>query len=196
MTSASCASDAGCGVCERCGTGGTCEIGPRGGCAAATTGASKLGIATKGFLKATVSVWWRGAVPAVDPTTSDDLGICLYQPMSGTPHRILKAVAPAGGTCGTQPCWSGTFATRLKYRDVAGTPDGVQKALVTSTRIAMKATGHNLITSAQGVPDPISLNPFAPPVTLQVHASNGACTTATFGTNRVVKPGKFKGKSD
>ena len=135
-------------------------------------------------------------MPAVDPTTSDDLGICLYQPMSGTPHRILKAVAPAGGTCGTRPCWSGTFATRLKYRDVEGTPDGVQKALISSTRVAMKATGHNLITSAQGVPDPISLNPFSPPVTLQVHAKNGTCTTATFGANRVVKPGRFKGKSD
>jgi hypothetical protein len=116
--------------------------------------------------------------------------------MLGTPHRILKAVAPAGGTCAGRPCWSGTFATKLKYRDADGTPDGVESALISGTNLTMKAKGHNLITSAQGVPDPISLNPFTPPVTLQVHASNGACTTATFGANRVARPGKFSGRSD
>jgi hypothetical protein len=195
-TSASCASDAGCGLCERCGTGGTCEIGSRSGCAAAATGASKLAVRTNGVVQASVAVSWRGAVPAVDPTTSDDIGICLYQPIGATPHRILKAVAPAGGTCGSQPCWSGTFATRLKYRDGDRTPDGVKRALIDGAKLTMKADGHNLITSAQGVPDPISLSPFAAPVTLQVHASNGACTTATFDANRVVKPGRFKGKSD
>jgi uncharacterized delta-60 repeat protein len=191
-SSPSCATDADCGVCDRCGTGGTCEIGQRSGCTVAGTKAAQLAVAEKGFKNAGVSLSWKGTVPAVDPVASDDIGICLYQ----TGRRIVEVVAPAGGVCRSKPCWTGSFATKLKYRDPDGTPHGVRTASITGGIVKMKAKGLNLAGSPQGLPDPLTLGPLSSPVVLQVHASNGECVAATFDTMRTAKPGRFKGKSD
>ncbi len=190
-TAPACTSDADCGVCERCGGGGTCEIGARSGCAVATTNAAKLRMTTN-LLKSSLVLSWTGTVPAVDPTTTDDVAVCIFQ----TGRRILKAVAPAAGLCDGVPCWSGSFATKLKYKDKAGTPHGIRAAVITGKKIAIKAKGRELATSPQGIPDAITLGPTAPPFVLQVHGSNGACASATFGTTRFARPTKFKGKSD
>jgi hypothetical protein len=191
-TSQTCATDADCDLCERCGTGGTCEIGQRSGCAVAATNASHLAVSEKGYKRAALILSWKGTVPAVDPTASDDIGICLYQ--GG--RRTLEAIAPAGGTCRSKPCWTGTFATKLKYKDPDGTPHGVRTASITSGVVKMKAKGLNLAGSPQAVPDPLTMGPLSFPVILQVQASNGACVAATFDTMRISKPGRFKGKSD
>jgi hypothetical protein len=108
----------------------------------------------------------------------------------------VEAVAPADGVCRSKPCWTGSFATELKYKDPDGTPHGVRTASITSGIVKMKAKGVNLAGSPQGLPDPLTLGPLSSPVVLQVHASNGACVAATFDTMRTAKPGRFKGKSD
>lgn len=191
-TSPSCATDVDCGLCDRCGAGGTCEIGQRNGCTVAATKAAKLAITEKGYRNALVSLSWKGTVPAVDPVASDDIGICVYQ----AGRRIVEAVAPAGGVCRSKPCWTGSFATKLKYKDPDGTPHGVRTASVTSGLVKMKAKGFNLAGSPQGLPDPLTLGPSSSPVVLQVHASNGACVAATFDTMRTANPARFRGKSD
>ena len=191
-TSPSCTTDTDCGVCDRCGTGGTCEIGQRNGCTVAATKAAQLAVTAKGFKNSLLSLSWKGTVPAVDPVASDDIGICLYQ----AGHRIVEAVAPADGVCRSKPCWTGSFATKLKYKDPDGTPNGVRTASITSGIVKMEAKGVNLSGSQLGLPDPLTLGPLSSPVVLQVQASNGACVAATFDTMRTAKPGRFKGKND
>jgi uncharacterized delta-60 repeat protein len=191
-TSPACASDTDCQLCERCGNGGTCEVGRRNGCTVAATKASQLSITQNGYKNAVLGVSWKGVVPTVDPVASDDIGICVYQ----TGRRIVEAVAPAGGVCRSKPCWAGSFATKLKYKDPDRTPDGIRTVSITSGIVKMKATGVNLSGSPQGLPDPLTLGPLSSPVVLQVQASNGACVAATFETMRTARPGRFKGKSD
>jgi uncharacterized delta-60 repeat protein len=194
-TGSACASDADCGVCERCGGGGTCEIGARSSCAVAAPKKAKLTVVTKGTLaKWSLALSWKGAVPALDPTTTDDVAVCLFQ----ADQRVVKAVAPAGGLCGGVPCWSGTFATKLKYQDKAGTPHGIRTAAITPAKIALKAKGVELAFSPQGLPDASFLGGVAPvpPVVLQVHGSNGACAAATFDSKRKYHSGRFSGTSD
>src|SRR5262249_1009410 len=191
-TSPACATDADCAVCDRCGTGSTCEIGQRNGCTVAATKAARLAITQKGFRNTRLSLSWQGSVPAVDPVASDDIGICLYQ----AGRRIAETVAPAGGVCRSKPCWTGSFATGLKYQDPDGTPNGIRTASITSGIIKMKSKGVNLAGSQLGVPDPLTLGPLSSPVVLQVHGSNGACVAATFDTMRTVTLGRLKGKSD
>jgi uncharacterized delta-60 repeat protein len=191
-TSPSCATDADCDLCDRCGTGGTCEIGQRNGCTVAATKGAQLGITEKGFKNSRLSLSWKGTVPAVDPVASDDVGICVYH----LGRRIVEAVAPAGGVCRSKPCWTGSFATKLKYQDPDGTPNGVLTESITSGIVKVKAKGVNLSGSSQGLPDPLTLGPLGSPVVLQVHASNGACLAATFDTMRTVTPARFKGKSE
>ena len=191
-TSPSCATDVDCGLCDRCGAGGTCEIGQRNGCTVAATKGAQLAVTEKGYKNTRLSLSWKGTVPAVDPVASDDIGICVYQ----AGRRIVEAVAPADRVCRSKPCWTGSFATKLKYKDPDGTPHGVRTASITSGIVKMKAKGGNLAGSPQGLPDPLTLGPSSSPVVLQVHASNGACVAATFDTMRTAKPGRFKGKSD
>jgi len=134
---------------------------------------------------------WRGSVPSFDPTMSDDVGICLYH---GS-NRILKAVVPAGGMCGTSPCWTGA-APDFTYLDTEGTPDGVRKMKVIADAITANAAGPGLDSTSQGVPNPVGLGEGGPPVVLQLHTGNSACVEATFDTDRHITASAFSGRSD
>jgi hypothetical protein len=120
------------------------------------------------------------------------VGVCLYQ----SDRRVLKAVAPAAGTCGTAACWTSGAPGEFEYRDREGTPDGIDKLLVDAGRIKLSAAGLELATSAQGVPDPAGLGPFSNAVTVQVHAGNGACVEATFDTGRRATSQRLSAKND
>src|SRR4029078_6786391 len=78
-TAPACTSDADCDVCERCGSGGTCEIGARSGCAVAATNAAKLLVRSRGFGSNGLALLWKGAVPARDTTTTDNIRVWLSQ---------------------------------------------------------------------------------------------------------------------
>ena len=190
-TSAPCTTDADCGVCERCG-GSTCEIGQRSACAAAGPDAARITILHVGFRRALVKLAASGTVPAFDPTTTDDMGVCAYQ----NGRRILKLVAPAGGLCAGVPCWTGTFASGLEYDDPDATPDGIRRAQVSGTGVKLLAKGQELMTSAQGVPDTLTLGPLGPPLLVQVHAGNGTCSESTYDSARKISPTRFLGRSE
>ena len=108
-------------------------------------------------------------------------------------QRILKALAPAGGTCDGSPCWSSTGPDAFEYLDDGLTPNGIRRIRIDGETIKLLARGEELATSAQGVPDTLLLGvPPAPPVVLQVHAGNGACAEAIFDTDRRAAPRTFK----
>src|SRR5262249_9984705 len=102
-----CITNADCGPCESCGVASACVFGPRLSCPHATGGA-KINIQYNPFTGDLdgyrIRFSWRGATPlGFDPTTTDDVGLCLY--LEG--KRALRAIAPAGGLCAGVPCWRG-----------------------------------------------------------------------------------------
>ena len=59
-----------------------------------------------------------------DPTTMSHYVLCIYDASSLT----MSAQAPAGGTCGTRPCWrTWKLAGGFKYVAKAATPPGLRK---------------------------------------------------------------------
>jgi uncharacterized delta-60 repeat protein len=190
--SALCAVDGDCATCERCGSGGSCEIGPRAACTNAAARKAQLAFRHTFGRGDGLKLVWRGAVPVFDPTVSDDVGVCLYH----DGRRILKAVAPAAGTCGSEPCWTDDGGGEFSYGDRAQTPDGIRRLTVDPGRIKVKAKGLELTTSAQGVPNPTTVGPPGPAVVAQVHAGNGACVEATFDTQRRISGKRFAAKND
>ena len=190
-SSPACTSDADCGVCERCGAGSSCEIGERSGCTSAAPGKARLMFRREDGGGDRLRFQWRGSVPTFDPTTSDDVGVCMYD----AGRRILKAVAPAGGTCDALPCWTGS-GSDFGYDDSDRTPDGIRHISIASDRLKVLADGNELTTSPQGLPSPPFLAIPGPPVLVQVHAGNGACIEASFDSHRRVTGTRFAARSD
>jgi uncharacterized delta-60 repeat protein len=190
-SSAPCIADADCASCERCDTG-FCVAGSRSGCTPAPSAGARLKIKNKSYLaKSKLALKWAGTVPSFDPTASDDVGICVFH----DGDRIVKAVAPAGGTCGTSPCWTGA-APNFSYSDSERTPDGVRLVKAKANGIKATAAGPELDLSSEGVPETSGLSSFGPPVLLQVQTGAGACVEATFTAGRRVTASSFSGKSD
>jgi uncharacterized delta-60 repeat protein len=173
----SCTSDGDCGACESCGAAGACVFGARSTCVASTGGARfKLATPYAKRDRHAVSLQWRGPTPLdVDPTTSDDVGLCLY--LEG--RRVLKTVAPAGGLCQGKPCWTGGGARGFAYKDRDLTPDGVAKIRLTAAKAQFDARGVNLVTTMHGLPHPGVVASY-PSMLAQVQAGNGRCLQATF----------------
>jgi len=139
---------------------------------------------------------WTGSVATAkadfgDPVTTTGYELCLYDRTGGTPTLRLSAVAPAGGTCGARPCWTG-MATGFLYVDPALTPDG----LATISLRAAGAGGAKLSIQGKGTNLPLSGLPLTPPVTVQLSAVSGLCWDAVYSAPIVNNAGSFKAKSD
>jgi hypothetical protein len=175
-------SDGDCGACESCGTAGACVFGARSTCVASTGGARfKLATPYAKPARHAVSLQWRGPTPLdLDPTGSDDVGLCLY--LEG--RRVLKVVAPAGGLCQGKPCWTGGGAAGFTYKDRELTPDGVAKIRLTAKKAQFDARGTNLITTMHGLPHPGVIASY-PSMRAQVQAGNGQCLQATFSDFKI-----------
>ncbi len=68
-----------------------------------------------------------------NPLTSTRYSLCVYDETGGVPSLVLGSQAPAGGTCGSKPCWKAT-ASGFRYQNKSGLPDGIK-------RISLNATG-------------------------------------------------------
>ena len=181
-----CTGDQDCGMCEHCDGSGSCAIGSRAGCTAAKAGGAKLRIKNEGYRGASkLALKWRGTAPSFDPTSSDDVGICIYH----YGERIAKVVAPADGDVGGG-------RTELFVSGATGTPDGSTKMKVTASVITPSPSRpRGRLDVARRAPLS-SLSEFGPPVLLQLHLGDNACVEATFNTNRHVRRSSFTGRSD
>jgi hypothetical protein len=175
-----------CGPCESCDTGGGCLAAPRTSCRASTEPfRSKVLVkdSTPDDVDKLIWKWIKGEATTTgdfgDPLSSDDYAFCLFD-QSGL---VMSAAVPAGGTCGTKPCWKALSGKGYKYVDKEGTPDGVTKLLLRSggaglAKVILKGKGANLDMPSL----PLTLN-----VTAQVQGANGECWTTIhtpLGTSR------------
>ena len=120
--------------------------------------------------------WVRGAATAPgdfgDPFASDAYALCIYDATG----RKLEALVPAGGTCGTEPCWKPTSRGDIVYADRAASADGVRKM-----RLHPDTDGEAKVTLAgRGERLDLPVLPLAPPVRAQLHASHGQCWEIRF----------------
>ena len=112
--------------------------------------------------------WTGGPTTAEDfgdPTSATSYALCVYD---GSGVR-LSLVIPAGGTCGTRPCWKST-ASGFRFGDAAAA-GGVHSATLVATaagtgRIAVRGKGGSL---------PVPALPLTMPVRVQLRRS-GAST--------------------
>ena len=128
--------------------------------------------------------------PRTDPL---DYVVCLYD-QGGL---RLDATAPAGGTCGTSPCWKRTASLKLIYTDKLLDPDGLRKVVLKpgltagKAKITVKGKGPNL-----GMP----ALPLTTPVRMQILRRVGQftqfCWDASFGTSTRNDGERFSARSD
>jgi len=137
-----------------------------------------------------------------DPVASDDYALCLYDE-SGAPTLVFDAAVPAGGTCGTRPCWRASGkppgAKGFKYKNKERTPEGIQKLVLKpriegKAKVVVKGGGPNLSAGAFGLP-PL---PLPLPARLQLQGPSGACWEAVYSLAGVTTnvATAFGGKAD
>jgi hypothetical protein len=133
-----CGGATGCAACETCGPGGACIVAPHPTCHARISGRTPLRIVNRVTSDDRDLVSWRtggeftGTLGFSAPTEAEpgnDYTLCLYDESGGPPTLLFDAVAPAGGTCGTGPCWKPTpncsgATCGYTYNDKDSTPDG------------------------------------------------------------------------
>jgi hypothetical protein len=185
-----------CTPCETCVPGVGCEEVPRTDCFVATEPLrSKILVkdTTPDTVDKVIWKWIRGeAVAPTDfgnPLALHDYAFCLYD----TTGIVMEASIPAGGTCGTKPCWKELNGKGFKYVDKEGTPGGINKLLLKSgtaglSKVILKGKGDNLV-----MPDlPLTLN-----VQAEVRG-NGMCwsTLHTPGATSRNDDGQFKSKDE
>jgi hypothetical protein len=129
------------------------------------------------------SKWAKG-----EATTNLDFGdpvngstgyvLCIYDE-TANPQPRLFATAPAGGTCGSKPCWKLT-KTGFKYNDRGLDPDGISK-IVLRAGAASKAKA---LVRGKGANLGMFSLPTTPTVTVQLMRSDnlGICWDAEFST--------------
>jgi hypothetical protein len=84
----------------------------------------------------------------------------------------MSATAPAGGLCGSKPCWQ-TTTSALLYKDRDRTPDGIASLTLRTSLIPGKA---RFILNAKGVNLGVpALGSLASPVTVQLRSATGPC---------------------
>jgi len=126
-----------------------------------------------------------------NPAATASYQLCLYDQTGGSPTLRLAAVAPAGGTCGSLPCWLAS-TTGFQYADPALTSDGL-------ARILLKAGppgATKLLVQGRGPRLPRPVLPLTPPVTVQLSTGSGACWDAVYTKPITNDAANFKAKSD
>jgi hypothetical protein len=130
---------------------------------------------------------WRwvngGATTLADfgnPVAGDDLTFCVFDRSRATPSLLFRANAPAGGTCGTRPCWTGN-GKNFRFKNPAGAPDGVISLALTpglagKSKITLKAKGTALSERPFGLPTPS----LPVPLTAQLQSKSGQCWEASY----------------
>ena len=177
---------------NQCDGAGACGVGaPQSGCRAALS--SQLAIKkndddTKNKL---LWKWLKGDATTLaelgDPTATTTYTLCVY---AGTTSAFLgKTDIPPGAS------WSAVSDKGFKLKDATGTPDGIQKATLTSgaedkAKILVKGKGANLPGLLAGT--------LPLPVTAQlVNDANGVCYEGVYDSADVKKNdgAQFKAKA-
>ncbi|MFN8544646.1 MAG: DNRLRE domain-containing protein [Candidatus Binatia bacterium] len=143
--------------------------------------------------------WLKGAATTLaelgDPTTATDFHLCVYDASVGT-QPLMTMALPAGGTCGTRPCWKGLNGKGFKRKNAAPyLPDGDQSSVF---KVATAGKG-NMQVKGRDVNLPLPGLPLTAPVTVQLRnglGTAGTCWSATFSAPVKNTAEEFKAKGD
>lgn len=136
--------------------------------------------------------WKKGAATPFsdlgDPRSSNDWSLCVYGPGG----LVFEAEAPAGGVCGTVPCWKPVQNVGFTYKSKDGAPDGLTTLVIKSgaagkPTATLKGKGTNLALPAL---------PLELPLVAQLQSSTGPCLEATFWTATKNDGTTLKSKSE
>jgi probable HAF family extracellular repeat protein len=179
------------GVCDTSGTCGpmlACGTTPTSGCQPPPSAKAKLDLKPDKLAWKWISSTGVAYEQYGFPEASTTYLVCGYD-ASGLQ---IAATVPAGGTCGTRPCWKPLGVAGHRYRNSLGEPDGI-------TSISLKAGAAGAarfrVKAGRSSYQSPSL-PLAPPVRMQLHRNGGPCWEATYSTPFVNSSIKFKAKSD
>jgi cysteine-rich repeat protein len=129
--------------------------------------------------------WTRGAnaTPSAlgNPIGQDDYRLCVFD--GATPSLWLFVKAPAGGICDGDPCWSAS-ASGFRYRDTAGTPDGVERLTVKAGDQGRAKLG---LIAKEGAVRASSLRQLDLPIRVQLQSKTGDCWETIFSAAGVAK---------
>lgn len=117
--------------------------------------------------------------------------VCVYDG-SARPQPLLHVDVPAGGTCGTRPCWKPT-RTGFSYSSRAATVDGVT-AIKLAAGIDGKAKVH---AKGKGILVPMPTLGLGFPVTAQLVIRDGVtteCWQTTLSAARQNDATRFNGR--
>jgi hypothetical protein len=124
---------------------------------------------------------WRKGVPLnighfANPAAGiTHYALCMY--LAGAPmNPVLEAAVPAGGTCGSKPCWKAN-AKGFKYKDSSGAADGITTIKLKAgdegkSRIIVKGAG-------SAIAPPLPFTPYTS-LTVQLVNSNDECFEALY----------------
>lgn len=123
-------------------------------------------------------LWNKGDAVAIEdlaePTTAADYRLCLYSDDALAGAMIV----PAGGLCGSRPCWSFKENRGYRFTDRSGSSDGITSASLSpgpagDAKVKLKGKGINL---------PSFELPFIAPVVVQLtNLDTQVCLGAAFG---------------
>ena len=127
---------------------------------------------------------------------STTYSLCVYDETVGSPVFKLGASIPAGGTCGTKPCWKALGDKGWRYHDPTAAAGGITKLVLRGGGdgkpvIRLRGRGAHL-----GLPGPLSGVRYFDQdqaVTVQLHADSSAnCWSSSFNTARKNDGTRFK----
>jgi hypothetical protein len=131
-----------------------------------------------------------------DPRTTETYTLCVFDGVDGPgAAHVYRSDIPAGGTCGTKPCWrpigSPSAPIGFKYLDKAGTADGMVK-------IKLKSLGGpaKILLRGKGEQLPDLTTPLTMPVAVQLQTSTGECWGSIFSAELRNDGTNFKARSD
>jgi hypothetical protein len=157
-----------------------CVTGPRPGCIGA--GKATVAIKERRVGREKLKVALR---KLAGPVAQDDFGdpaagttryaVCMYDASAQVVAELR--VEQAGATCGSAPCWRALADAGYRYKDPAGTADGVRTIVARggagTGRLVVK--GRNT-ASGDGLPTGITAGLAGEPaVVVQVRSDDGAC---------------------
>ena len=118
--------------------------------------------------------------------------LCVYDG-SASAQPLMEMDVPPGGTCGTKPCWKAAGKTGFKYKNKAGTPDGVTSLKLkagTPGKPKVQAGGKGALLSMPALP-------WTLPVTVQLVIRDGVgsqCWQTTYSTSTANSSAAFSAK--
>ena len=174
-----------------------CALAPLANCrqsVSARAGALALDSGAKSAAKRSLAWSWKKgeATSLADfgtPAGHDAYALCVYDESGAEAALLFAAIAPAGGSCGSKPCWV-AGKNKVVYKDPAATPDGVA-----ALKLRAGARGKASIAAAGKGPS-LGL-PFLPlplPLRVQLQSETAACFEATFSTSSLNNARAFRAK--